>query len=167
MGLLKKVVDWISRRRLPQSPPGQVPPTSGNVLDDLIAMHNSIRRQYKLPPLRQESHLMTTANEHAAWMQSTGMMVHGDPGSRLTAAGYQYRAYGENIAEGYPNVQAVMNGWMHSAGHRRNILTPYFTDIGVGVVGKYWCVDFGTKDPNSPQVKFAYGGIINIGWLGQ
>jgi hypothetical protein len=44
------------------------------------------------------------------------------------------RFVGENIALGYSTPQAVMNGWMHSSGHRKNILDKDFTHIGIGAV---------------------------------
>jgi uncharacterized protein YkwD len=38
---------------------------------------------------------------------------------------------GENIAFGYETPRALVSGWMHSAGHRANILNPHFHRIGV------------------------------------
>lgn len=54
--------------------------------------------------------------------------------------GISYKAYGENIAQGYRTPQAVVTGWMNSSGHRANILNASFTQIGVGYVadGNYW-----------------------------
>lgn len=51
--------------------------------------------------------------------------------SRANYAGFEYTYLGENIAFGYANAQAVMDGWMNSAGHRANILDPNYTEIGV------------------------------------
>ena len=58
----------------------------------------------------------------------------------MRAFGLAYRTAGENIAMGYPTPQSVVDGWMNSEGHRKNILNPAFTVIGVGYVsdGKYW-----------------------------
>lgn len=40
---------------------------------------------------------------------------------------------GENVAYGYPNGRSVVNeGWMHSTGHRRNILNPSYRLLGMG-----------------------------------
>ena len=39
---------------------------------------------------------------------------------------------GENIAAGYMTPKEVVEGWMNSTGHRENILSPKFTEIGVG-----------------------------------
>jgi uncharacterized protein YkwD len=61
----------------------------------------------------------------------------------LDEYGVSYRAYGENIAYGYPTAEAVMEGWMNSTGHRENILQSVFTHLGVGVYeknGTVYCV---------------------------
>ena len=44
----------------------------------------------------------------------------------------------ENIAWGYPTVQAVMTGWMNSSGHKTNILNPKYTKVGIGINGLNW-----------------------------
>ena len=46
--------------------------------------------------------------------------------------GVTYRSAGENIAKGQRTPEAVMNGWMNSQGHRENILSESYTEIGVG-----------------------------------
>ena len=63
----------------------------------------------------------------------------------LDQIGYSYWSAGENIAAGYGNSSAVMNGWMNSPGHRSNILNAGFKRLGVGYVyipnseyGYYW-----------------------------
>ena len=52
---------------------------------------------------------------------------------------------GENIARGYRSVEAVMNGWMNSTGHRSNILRAQYQDCGFAKVGDYWCAVFGSS----------------------
>ncbi len=47
-------------------------------------------------------------------------------GQRITAAGYTWSAYGENIANGYSSEQAVINGWLGSEGHCKNIMSAEF-----------------------------------------
>jgi uncharacterized protein YkwD len=68
------------------------------------------------------------------------------PGDRITAAGYSWSAYGENVAYGYGTPESVMAAWMASPGHRQNILDCGFKEIGVGLAqpGSYWTQDFGT-----------------------
>ena len=66
-------------------------------------------------------------------------------GDRMKAAGYKYAASGENIAHGYADEKAVVEGWLSSPGHCANIMTSYFQDIGVGKSGSYWTMDLATK----------------------
>lgn len=56
---------------------------------------------------------------------------------------------GENVAYGYSNGKGVVNAWMHSAGHRANILRSPYRLMGVGAVrdsrGVWWVAQvFGT-----------------------
>ena len=44
-----------------------------------------------------------------------------------------YHACGENIAQGYTNAKKVMNAWMHSSGHKANILDSSYSRIGIGL----------------------------------
>ena len=54
------------------------------------------------------------------------------PWDRMTAAGYSWSTAGENIAAVYSSPAAVMAGWMASSGHRANILSTGYREIGVG-----------------------------------
>jgi uncharacterized protein YkwD len=73
------------------------------------------------------------------------------PGDRITAAGYDWATYGENIAAGYPSVQAVVDAWFASDGHCANLMNGSFRDIGVACVpgtgssryANYWTMDLG------------------------
>ena len=61
----------------------------------------------------------------------------------MKAYGISYRTAGENIASGQRTAQAVVTAWMNSEGHRKNILSANFTEIGVGYAAKsngtpYW-----------------------------
>lgn len=55
---------------------------------------------------------------------------------------YDFDRSGENIASGYSTAASVVDGWMHSAGHRMNILTAPFTHIGLGQDGARWSQTF-------------------------
>ena len=52
---------------------------------------------------------------------------------RAARAGARFSQVGENIAVG-PQAPAIHTGWMHSPGHRANILDVHFTALGVGVI---------------------------------
>lgn len=58
--------------------------------------------------------------------------------SVLSDNGFSYMAAGENIASGYRSAESVVNAWMNSPGHRKNILSASFGRIGVGKVGNNW-----------------------------
>jgi uncharacterized protein YkwD len=48
--------------------------------------------------------------------------------------GYNFTYAGENLAEGYIDAIDLENSWMSSAEHRANILSPYYSDLGLAVV---------------------------------
>ncbi|MBS1597978.1 MAG: CAP domain-containing protein [Bacteroidetes bacterium] len=94
--------------------------------------------------------LAKAADDHSADMLSKNYFSHtgsdgSDPGMRIIAVGYIWQAYGENIALGYPNEQAVMDGWLKSEGHCKNIMSPDFLEMGAAREGDYWTQDFGKK----------------------
>ena len=47
-------------------------------------------------------------------------------------ASYPWTNWAENVAVGYSSPDAVMNAWMNSPGHRRNILSASVREIGIG-----------------------------------
>ncbi|WP_199907432.1 CAP domain-containing protein [Nocardioides terrigena] len=108
-----------------------------------------------VPPVTGDGRLDAAADAHAVDMGTRDYFSHtslGDgrsPGDRITAAGYTWRTYGENIAAGYGSPGAVVQGWLDSAGHCRNLMNPAFTQLGVGhadVPGStyddYWVQNF-------------------------
>lgn len=94
----------------------------------------------QLPPLKDSSLLESAAMTHSSNMANRDFFAHCDldtktsPGDRIEAAGYDWSAYGENIAAGYGTPEEVMAGWMGSSGHRSNILSTGFRELGVGYV---------------------------------
>lgn len=59
--------------------------------------------------------------------------TYGSPFKMMENFGIRFSAGGENIAYGQRTAQEVMNSWMNSAGHKANILSAAYTQIGVGV----------------------------------
>lgn len=98
--------------------------------------------------LARHAGMSQVAFEHSADMAARGFFAHTNPDGespfdRLAAAGIGYSTAGENIAAGYATPSDVMAGWMASPGHRANILSASFTEIGIGVkqggsYGIYW-----------------------------
>lgn len=125
-----------------------IPTTSDSVLAyeaEVVRLVNERRAEYGLKPLTQNWQLSRVARYKSEDMKDNGYFSHtsptyGSPFQMIKSFGISYRTAGENIAKGYATPQAVVNGWMNSAGHRANILNASFTEIGVGYVasGRYW-----------------------------
>jgi|GEM_PF-259451 len=103
-------------------------------------------------PLSWDDRLGRAAQLHSEFMAETNTMSHtGRNGSSLTdriaAEGYSWTYAGENVAMGYPSYAQVMQAWLNSPGHCRNIMSPYAADLGVGVAyanngAPYWTQNF-------------------------
>jgi len=115
----------------------------GAVRTAMLAQVNAARRAAGRPPLAADPHLDAAAQEHAQDMVTRAYYDHDTPDGltprrRVEATGYLAHKVGENIAEGQFSVDEVMSGWLGSSGHRRNVLDPEFTDLGVGLaVGRF------------------------------
>ncbi len=105
---------------------------------EILDQVNAERKKKDLPPLKLSPLLTKVARAHSANMAKQGKMNHvldgKNPFDRVRAAGYQMRAVGENIGEGFPSAAKMMDWWMHSKLHRGNILQKGFKEIGIGVV---------------------------------
>lgn len=112
---------------------------AGSVNGSIVDLTNAQRASAGVSPLRASTQLMQAAQLQADQMARFQTMQHEisgarypQPVDRLAAVGYRWQTYGENIAEGQTTASTVMDSWMHSSGHRANILNGNFRDIGVG-----------------------------------
>ncbi len=145
-----------------KNPDTETPPSSTkfNVNQPLLLqLVNNVRQtgcncgSTVMPPVSPVSWndlLAQAALNHSSDMQKNNYFNHNGlngstPGDRISAVGYNWRAYGENIAFNYPTEQAVMNGWLNSEGHCKNIMNASFREMGVARVGGYWTQEFGTR----------------------
>lgn len=115
---------------------------------ELLKLHNQERAKAKRGALRMSSQLNAAAQKYAEYLYKTHKFSHtakGTLSSRIRAEGYRFRAAGENIAKGYGSPSAVVKGWMRSSGHRGNILNRRYRDVGFGIAGNVWVVDFGAR----------------------
>jgi uncharacterized protein YkwD len=109
----------------------------------VLCLVNRQRTSRGLPALREDPRLDRSAQAWSAHLAATGQLTHGgDFAARISAAGFVWQAAGENIASGYTTPAAVVRGWMASAGHCQNILSPEFAAIGIGVRRSVWTQDF-------------------------
>ncbi|MGW8887510.1 sigma-70 family RNA polymerase sigma factor [Streptomyces sp. NPDC055749] len=135
------------------APPQPAQPAPSGMSDQVTALVNSERTKEGCGSVRSNDQLATAASRHSADMAARDYFSHtapdgSDPGDRITAAGYRWSTYGENIAKGQRTAADVMDSWMKSPGHRANILNCSFKEIGVGVkdtsAGPVWTQNFGT-----------------------
>ncbi len=87
------------------------------------------------PALAWDCTLAQAALTHSKDMADNNFFSHTGsdgqkPSQRVTNAGYQWRATGENIAAGQDTVSEVMNGWLQSPGHCANIMKSKYTEVG-------------------------------------
>jgi uncharacterized protein YkwD len=120
----------------------------------VVCLINQQRNRHHLPALHARRSLDRSAQKWTDAMVASGQFTHGvNFAARITAAGFDWQAAGENIATGFPTPSSVVNAWMGSTDHCRNILDPTYADVGTGVnthpVGRFasgpstWTQDFG------------------------
>lgn len=128
----QQVVDAINTQRKNNGKPALV---VNSDLTEAAIKHNQLMSQCaktsgKTPCFK---HTVTSLNE-------PGLM------SRISNTGYNPQAVAENIAWGYSTPTAVVNAWMNSSGHRANILSSTYLEIGCSYInssGLWWTCDFG------------------------
>lgn len=122
----------------------------------VVERTNKERSREGLPILRPNANLVRAAEFLAADLADRRLLEHKDRNGRklaerLESAGYTgWTAIAENIAYGHKTADDVVSAWMRSTGHRKNILDPDVTEIGVGYrtssTGQiYWVQTFGSR----------------------
>lgn len=106
----------------------------------IVERTNAARIRESVAPLAVDETLQASARKHCIWMAEHHSMTHSPATSRVGVA--------ENISYGQRNSVGAVDTWMHSPGHRANILNPRYTRIGAacyvtpnGV--RYYCEQFG------------------------
>ena len=117
---------------------GDTPAVESTAEDAVIAAMNRERAAYGLKPLRANRQLALAAQDRIGDMFAKHYFNHVAPDGTqpfvwAEQRGYDYRTIGENLATGYRGAAAVVDGWMHSPGHRANILGRDFDEVGVAV----------------------------------
>lgn len=147
---------------------------------------NSFRKEHGLPPLETNEVLGAAAQKFAEYMARTGRYGHTvdgkQPAERIAAQGYAYCGVGENIAYTYRSTgfsaselgHSLVQGWIDSPPHRKNMLEASFVEIGVGVArsdetGYYYAVqhfgrpksatiEFSVANQSTESVRYSLGG---------
>jgi len=154
--------------------------------DQVMELLNQERwKNGQLPPLKRNAQLNNASEQHSGNMAGRNFFAHCDldngqaPWDRMRAAGYNWNAAAENIAAGHSTPADVISGWMNSPGHRANILSTNYREVGIGYgyqsgdqknvrfdnngdcqadssnngpYGHYWTQDFGASNGVYPVV---------------
>ena len=107
---------------------------------------NAYRARSGLAPLSPDARLAAAASAQCAIMIAHGKIGHAfGPGTsfseRMRQAGVAPGYHAENVARGQRSVSQVMQAWMGSRGHRRNMLDPQMSSFGIASVSGYWALD--------------------------
>lgn len=132
--------------------PANAPTLTNRVLE----LTNSERARAGLSALSVSPQLSQAAQQYSNVLSTDACFAHTcgpvpDLTQRDAQVGYDgWTAVGENIAAGYPTPEAVVAGWMNSQGHRENILSRGYSEIGLGLAaggkyGSYWTQEFGNR----------------------
>ena len=135
------------------SPPAPEPPSkpvrtlaaADQLESQVLAELNAIRRQHGLTPLRLSRPLSAAADTHSRAMGTFGFFDHdsrdgSDFWQRVQRFygpdGYQSWSVGENLlwSSGTLGAAAALKLWMGSPGHRKNILTARWREIGLSAL---------------------------------
>jgi uncharacterized protein YkwD len=130
-----------SQDRSPNRPPSPTRPIASHPSAEeklLFDAANRERAAAGLQALRWDSALAAAARQHAQVMVNQNLLLHQCPGEppldeRAAQAGARFSLIAENIAVG-PNPASIHDGWMHSPGHRKNILSAEVSAVGIAAM---------------------------------
>ena len=109
----------------------------------VVDLVNEERAKENIPPVSLNRAATSAAQVRA--QEATKSFSHTRPNgtkcfTALAEADISYQAAGENLAGRIKTPEKVVDAWMNSPGHRKNIMNPKYSQIGVGYVssGNYW-----------------------------
>jgi uncharacterized protein YkwD len=127
-----------------------VPPEANQYIKDQI---DAFRAQNGAAPLKMSNYPNSAADHYAHFLAQNNLTGHTadgkDPAARVTAVGGKFCSIWENVHDSWtspnredpiPAMAKAMDFWIHSPGHRANMLSKS-TRMGIGVAG----AQFGDK----------------------
>ena len=133
----------------------RLPADADRLAHEVVQRINAERRDVGLHPLRKSPMLSRGAQMHACDNAAHNRLSHtgtdgSSPGDRVLRVGYGFAFVSENVAMGYLRPGRVVQAWLHSTGHRRNIFERRNHEIGVAVaVGRdgrrHWVMNGGMR----------------------
>ena len=134
----------------------------------ILDQANEARNRAGLAPLRWNDKLAEAARKHAEKMAVAHSLSHrlqgeADLTDRIAAGGLRFSSVSENIAYSTDASEDFHDDWMHSPGHRANILATRSDSLGVAVLnhnGAYYAVEDFAKvieagSPSTAEARFA------------
>jgi uncharacterized protein YkwD len=139
----------------------------------LLTLANQARTAAGAGPLRWDPALAVAARQHCLRMAAEGPIAHRynnelDVSGRAAQAGAHFSLIEENVAIG-PDPATIHDEWMHSPGHRTNLLNPAVDRVGMAVVASrgvlYAVADYSQDVPvlTPAQAEAAVAGLIRVG----
>jgi hypothetical protein len=146
---------------------GRVMPAAA---EQLFALANAARAANGAGPLKWDGALADAARQHCLRMAAEGPISHryggeADLSDRAGQAGAHFSLVEENVAFG-PTAAEIQDSWMHSPGHRSNLLNPEVDRVGIAVVaarGELYAVeDFarGVEELSPSEVEARVAALI-------
>jgi hypothetical protein len=126
---------------LPHTIHAAAPPAVTNVSEEYLKVAADRERSAMgLPSLRVDTALAAAARRHAILMVKHNSISHqygGEPdlANRASAEGARFSLITENVAQA-PSAILVHTAWMHSEGHRHNLLDPDVDSVGISVISR-------------------------------
>jgi len=106
---------------------------------ELVNMLNQTRQAMGLNALTENLQLDQAAQLKAQDMVANEYFNHISPSGTtpwywFSAAGYNYKYAGDNLAIGFYDSAEVYQAWLNSASHKENMISPYYTEVGTAVL---------------------------------
>lgn len=103
-----------------------------------------------VPSLTWNNLLAAAASAHSKDMATNNFFAHESSNGktvvdRYAAVGYKWISLAENIASGQTSEQTVIEAWLASEGHCKNMMSANVKEMGAAREGKYWTQDFGAR----------------------
>jgi uncharacterized protein YkwD len=129
----------------PQQEAEPAPSAPAGYENVLLREINQVRAQHGLPAFRSSPALREAAHSHSRTMAARGFFAHESAdGSAFwkrverfyPSRGFRYWSVGENLAYGSPEISAegAVRAWMDSPGHRANLLSQAWQEIGLSAL---------------------------------
>jgi uncharacterized protein YkwD len=140
---VEKLLAPVADREIQTPPPlklSRQQPGSSLTEEGVVQMTNEQREIFGLPPLKVNARLQESAGQKLQDMFLHQYFAHESPsgkgvGDFMDEAGYEFILAGENLALGdFKDDQDLVQGWMESEGHRKNILNEDYREIGIAVM---------------------------------